>query len=193
VVIEKKNRSLRQSPLVNQQIIITRMNVRLGTSADWPAVLPMLRRHRALHEHWDAGLYALRPDAEERFKRWLGPASEDPRALLMVVEDDGGGSGDSGGGGGGALVGFLTALVEKELPMYVADEYAVIRDIWIEPAHRGRGLGKALVDAALRELDGMGLKQVRIHTAAANEPARKLLAACGFRVGTIDLVRELGG
>jgi ribosomal protein S18 acetylase RimI-like enzyme len=142
----------------------------------------MLRKHRALHEQWDEKLYALRDDAEERFKRWLGPASEDPRALLMVMEND-----------DGRVIGFLTALVEKDVPVYVADEYAVIRDIWIEPAQRGRGSGKALVDAALRELAGMGLQQVRIRTAAANEPARKLLAACGFRVGTIDLVRELDG
>src|SRR5688500_16847196 len=85
------------SSLRRQRIMIERMNVRLGTSGDWPAVLPMLREHRAMHEQWDAALYALRPDAEERFKRWLGPASEDPRALLMVVEGD-----------RGKLVGFLT-------------------------------------------------------------------------------------
>ena len=159
------------------------MNVRPGTSADWPVVLPMLREHRALHAQWDEALYALRPDAEERFKRWLGPASEDPRALLMVAEE----------APGGAIVGFLTALVEKDVPVYVRDEYAVIRDIWVEPRHRRRGAGKLLVEAALRELAEMGLKQVRVRTAAPNETAREMLLACGFRVGTIDLVRELDG
>ena len=156
------------------------MNVRLGTSGDWSAVLPMLRKHRALHEQWDKALYELRPDAETRFRRWLGPATEDPRAMLLVMEND-----DK------CVIGFLTALVEKDVPVYVADQYAVIRDIWIEPAHRRRGAGKGLVEAAVAELAAMGLKQVRIRTAAANEPVRKMLLTCGFRVGTIDMVREL--
>jgi GNAT superfamily N-acetyltransferase len=157
-------------------------NVRPGTSGDWAAVLPMLRKHRALHEEWDKALYALRPDAdaEARFKRWLGPAAEDPRALLLVMEND-----------DHRVIGFMTALVEKDVPIYVADEYAVIRDIWVEPAQRRHGAGKRLVEAAIAELSAMGLKQVRIRTAAANEPVRKMLLTCGFRVGTIDMVREL--
>ena len=92
------------------------MRVRLGTSADWPAVLPMLRKHRALHEGWDKELYALRADAEKRFRQWLGHAAEDPRALLMVME-----------GENGTIVGFLTALIEKDVPIYVADEFVIGR------------------------------------------------------------------
>ena len=160
---------------------MSHMNVRLGTSADWPAVLPMLRKHRALHRQWDEGLYALRPDAEERFRRWLGKAAEDPRALLLVIEER----------DGGGIIGFLTALIEKDVPIYVRDEYAVIRDIWVEPEHRRHKGGKILVEAALKELGEMGIVQVRVRTAAANTAAQKLLLSCGFRVGTIDLVREL--
>jgi ribosomal protein S18 acetylase RimI-like enzyme len=155
------------------------MNVRVGLPGDFPTVMPMLRQHLALHERWDPRRYALRPDADARFQRWLSTASEDPRALILVAEED------------GQILGFLAALVETDVPIYACDEYAVIFALWVEPAHRRRGAATALLDLAAREYAAMGIRQLRIRTATANAAGRAMLERAGFAPATVDLLREL--
>ena len=37
----------------------------------------------------------------------------------------------------------------------------------------------------------MGVKQVRLDTAVANEPAQKLFEACGFRASVVEMLVEV--
>ena len=115
------------------------MDVRFGNAGDFFAILPMMRKYRALHEQWDDSLYAIRPDAEARFHRWIGAAAQDPRSMLLVAEQD------------GQIVGFLVAIVETTLPIYQCDEYAVILELWVEPPYRRHGVAAALVERAATE------------------------------------------
>jgi len=154
------------------------MTIRLGTSADIKRVLPLMKKHRALHAEWDGAQYAIRPDADRVFQRWLGPATEDPRAILVLAEE------------GERIIGYLAAMVETDLPIFVHDEYAIIKGMWVEPDARRRGIAKALVTRACEEYAAMGLPQVRIRTASENESGRRMLQSCGFRVCTIDLLIE---
>ena len=155
------------------------MNVRVGLPGDLVTVMPMLRQHLALHERWDRRRYALRPDADAQFQRWLCAVSEDPRALVFVAEED------------GQVIGFLAALVETDVPIYACDEYAVVFALWVEPAQRRRGAATALLELAAREYAAMGIRQIRIRTAMANTPGRTLLERAGFSPATVDLLREL--
>ena len=155
------------------------MNVRVGLPGDLVKVMPKLREYHALHERWDRRRYALRPDADARFQRWLCAASEDPRALVMVAEED------------GLVIGFLAAWVETDVPIYECDEYAVIFALWIEPAQRRRGAATALLELAAREYAAMGIRQIRIRTAMANTAGRAMLERAGFSPATVDLLREL--
>jgi GNAT superfamily N-acetyltransferase len=156
------------------------MQIRVGTSADIKRVLPLMKKHRALHAEWDPAQYTLKPDADKQFQRWLGPVTEDPRSLLILAEEH-----------DGQLLGYLTAIVEKEIPIFACDEFAVIRGMWVEPHARHRGVGSGMVKRACDEIAAMGLPQLRIKTAAANDAGRKMLEKCGFRVATIDLLIEL--
>jgi ribosomal protein S18 acetylase RimI-like enzyme len=155
------------------------MNVRVGLPGDLVTVMPMLRQHHALHERWDRRRYALRPDADAQFQRWLCAASEDPRALVFVAEED------------GRVVGFLAALVETDVPIYACDEYVVVFALWVEPAQRRRGAATALLELAAREYAAMGVRQIRIRTATANTAGRSMLERAGFAPATVDLLREL--
>jgi ribosomal protein S18 acetylase RimI-like enzyme len=155
------------------------MNVRVGLPGDLVTVMPMLRQHHALHERWDRRRYALRPDADARFQRWLCAASEDPRALVFVAEEN------------GQVVGFLAAFVETDVPIYACDEYAVVFALWVVPAQRRRGAATALLELAAREYAAMGIRQMRIRTATANTAGRAMLERAGFSSATVDLLREL--
>jgi ribosomal protein S18 acetylase RimI-like enzyme len=153
--------------------------VRAAAAADVPAVLPMVRAICAQHETWDAARYPMRGDVVAMYERWLPLRAADPRSVFLVAEQ------------GGALAGFLVATVEANIPIYTLAEFGFIHDLWVEPAQRGQGLGGALVEEALRRFRAIGVTQVRLETAAANDTARRLFDSRGFRVGTIDMLRTL--
>jgi L-amino acid N-acyltransferase YncA len=139
----------------------------------------MMRQHRLRQHAFDPALYAPHPDAERRFQRWIGTVAEDPRATLLVVEDE------------AQIVGFLYATIEKELPIYQHEEFALVREWWVEPAFRGRGAGRALIERAAADLALAGVRQLRVRSPAADDEALAVLHRCGFRTGVCELVKEL--
>jgi GNAT superfamily N-acetyltransferase len=58
--------------------------------------------------------------------------------------------------------------------------------VFVHQAYRRRGVGAALVLAALRWGGRIGLGSGRAVTASENEPALRLLMSCGFRVSESD-------
>ena len=152
---------------------------RVANTGDFPAVFPMLRQHRLRQQQFDPALYQLHADAERRFLRWVGEVGEDPRSTLLVAEEQ------------GQIIGFVYAVVERDLPIYLHEEFAVVREWWVEPAFRRRGAGKALIDLAINELAGVGICQLRVRTASGDADARALLGRCGFRAGTCEMVKDL--
>ena len=155
------------------------MITRCGHAGDFEAVLPMMRKHRQQQQQHDPVLYQLHPDAEQRFRRWVGQKAEDPRSTLLVAEED------------GRIIGFLTASVEKDPPMYQHAEFALVREWWVEPEFSSLGAAKALIDRAAAEFAAIGIGQIRFRTCAPDEDARALLSSCGFRSGACEMVMEL--
>jgi ribosomal protein S18 acetylase RimI-like enzyme len=67
----------------------------------------------------------------------------------------------------------------------------VLYDIVVDPAHRGQGVGRLLLDATLEALKAKGAPRVVLSTAERNEPAQRLFARAGFRRTMIEMTREL--
>ena len=155
------------------------ISTRVGNAGDFHAVVPMMRRHRLRQQEFDPALYALHPDADRRFRLWIGAVIADPRATLLVAED------------AGQIVGFLYATIEKDLPIFLHDEFALVHEWWIEPAFRGRGAGKSLLAHAAAEFARAGVHQLRVRPAAADEEVCAVLHRCGFRPGVVELVKDL--
>lgn len=75
--------------------------------------------------------------------------------------------------------GSLAGAVRSELrPTGFIEGY--IRELATEPAHRGRGLGSALLGAAARELVARGSVAVRLHVRSSNPGALQLYQRLGF-------------
>jgi ribosomal protein S18 acetylase RimI-like enzyme len=155
------------------------MDIRAAKAADVPAVLPMVAKICALHEGWDSAKYGFLPQPQARYSRWLTGRADDPRSVFLVTEVD------------GKIVAFLIGMAEEEIPIYRLKEFGFIHDLWVEEDYRHEGIGRQMVMLAVEKFKEMGVKQVRLDTAAANEPARKLFASCGFRVSTIEMLVEL--
>ncbi|HJV23388.1 MAG TPA: GNAT family N-acetyltransferase [Holophagaceae bacterium] len=53
--------------------------------------------------------------------------------------------------------------------------------IAVDPARRGRGLGRELLKGAQAELRAQGIRELHLEVRAGNAAARALYAACGWR------------
>jgi GNAT superfamily N-acetyltransferase len=153
--------------------------VRAGNAGDMQLALPLLLERLKERAEFDPAYYGLKADAEKRFRHWLGPALEDPRHMLLVAE------------AGGAMVGCLAATVERDLPVFEIEEYAVVRMLWVEPGHRGRGIAGQLLERAAAEYAEMGVRQIRATVAAGRDVEHRVAGKAGFRAAAVTYLRDL--
>lgn len=156
------------------------MLIRPATAADVPAVLPMVEQISELHERWDPVKYAKGGDIAEMYRSWLTERARDGRSVFLVAERE-----------PGMIVGFLVATVEREIPIYKVKEFGFIHDVWVDAAYRNEGTARQMVMLAIERFSQLGVKQVRLETAATNDAARAAFAKCGFRVSTIDMLTQM--
>lgn len=158
--------------------------VRPATVADVPHVLPMVRAICDLHHGWDPDRYDFRDDIVDLYASWLPKRATDPRGVFLV--------GETRTDGAAVLVGFVIATIEREIPIFKFESIGFIHDLWVEPGYRRGGFGAALAREAAARLRALGVTQIRLDTAAANEPARRLFASVGFRPSTVQMVLAIG-
>jgi ribosomal protein S18 acetylase RimI-like enzyme len=134
------------------------------------------------HHDFDAARFiAATPQTEHGYGSYLGSQLGNPDIVVLVAED------------GGEVLGYTFAGVEGYDYMSLRGPAGVLHDIVVDPAHRGRGVGRALLDATLAELKTRGAPRVVLSTAERNEPAQRLFARAGFRRTMIEMTRELDG
>ena len=80
----------------------------------------------------------------------------------------------------GEIAGYVR--VAPATPLAATSHVRQIRGITVEPALRGRGIGRALVDAAIAEARRRGARRLTLRVFAPNEPARRLYESAGFVV-----------
>lgn len=81
----------------------------------------------------------------------------------------------------GRRVGFALVAEHRGLGFWrpvTAELVAIVLD----PAARGRGLGRALLRAAAREAESFGARELRLHTADDNTIAQSLFVAEGYEI-----------
>jgi ribosomal protein S18 acetylase RimI-like enzyme len=140
----------------------------------------------ALHERWDPAKYGFREHPEEMYRRWLTARSTDPRSVFLVADRSAKMLQDVP-----FLAGFLIGTIEREIPIYRLEEYGFIHDVWVEPTYRNEGIGRQMVMLAIERFRTIGVKQIRLDTAAPNEIARGLFKSCGFRPSVQEMLLEI--
>jgi ribosomal protein S18 acetylase RimI-like enzyme len=155
------------------------MTIRPAISADVPLVLAMVEKIAALHESWDPSKYGYVPNVASMYQNWMTSRTSDARSVFLVADR------------GDALAGFLIGTAEHEIPIYRLKEYGFIHDVWVEPEYRHEGIARQLTMMAIEKFAQMGLKQIRLDTATANDAARSLFTRCGFRPSVTEMLIEL--
>ena len=155
------------------------VTIRHGNAGDAEVAFPLMFQRLRERSAGGAASLALAPDAERRFRQWLGTALADSRHALLVAEDD------------GRIIGCLAALVERDLPIYEAEEYVAVRMLWVAPDRAAEGIARQLLDRAAREYAALGLRQMRIHTAADVPDEHRAAEEAGFHAAAVVYVRGL--
>lgn len=155
------------------------MTLRPGTVDDVPGVLPLVGKISALHKSWDVARFNFKDNIEELYRGWLTKRVDDPRSVFLVAERD------------SEIVAYVVGTVEPEIPIFWVPECGWIHDIWVEPEYRNEGVARQLVMLSIEKFKQIGVKQVRLHTAAANDVGRELFKSCGFRPCVVEMLAEI--
>lgn len=94
---------------------------------------------------------------------------------------------------GGEIVGFVSVRREAhpDIPLFQPLDFVLISDAWVDPDRRGRGVGRALFEAATRWAEARDLTRMRCTVWAANEAAHAFYLGLGFRPLSVDLELDL--
>lgn len=156
------------------------VTVRRAKTADMPGVGRLGAQLVRLHHEFDAERFiAASASTEKGYSSYLGSQLEEPDVVILVAES------------GGDVIGYTYAGVEGWDYMALRGPAGVLYDIIVDPAHRGEGIGRQLLDATLAVLAERGAPRVVLSTAEQNEPAQRLFASAGFRRTMIEMTREL--
>ena len=151
-----------------------------------PADLPTIGRLGALlvrlHHDFDPQRFiAATSRTEQLYASFLGSQLDEPNVVVLVAEGD------------GDVLGYTYSGVEDYDYMALRGPAGVLYDIVVDPEHRGKGVGRMLLDATLAALAARGAPRFVLSTAEQNESAQRLFARAGFRRTMVEMTRELDG
>lgn len=165
-----------------QQIDLSAVTIRPAAPGD----LAVLGRLGALlvrvHHDFDPQRFIpARPGVEHAYASFLGTQLQEPDVIVLVAERE------------GVVMGYTYAGVEGNDYMALRGPAGVLHDIVVDPAERGQGVGRMLLDATIAALRARGAPRVVLSTAERNEAAQRLFARAGFRRTMIEMTREMEG
>ena len=132
-----------------------------------------------LHHDFDPQRFIpATPRTEQGYGSFLGTQLDVTDVIVLVAERD------------GVVLGYSYAGLEGFDYMALRAPAGALYDIVVDPAYRGQGVGRLLLDATLAALAERGAPRVVLSTAAQNEPAQRLFARAGFRRTMIEMTRE---
>jgi len=156
--------------------------IRSATRADLPAIGRLGALLVRLHHDFDPQRFIpATPRTEQGYGSFIGTQLEVPDVIVLVAERD------------GEVLGYSYAGLEGFDYMALRAPAGALYDIVVDPAHRGHGVGRMLLDATLAALADRGAPRVVLSTAERNEPAQRLFARAGFRRTMIEMTRERDG
>jgi GNAT superfamily N-acetyltransferase len=137
------------------------MDIRDGTSADWPAIWPFLHRIVAAGDTFS---YAEDMDEQAARKMWL----QDPPGRTTVAVDP-----------NGAVLGSANMGPNHDGP----GAHVASGNFMVDPAHWGKGAGRALCEDALDWARRQGFRAMQFNAVAeSNTRAIALYCSLGFDV-----------
>lgn len=155
------------------------VTIRDATSDDVPALGRLGALLVRLHNELDPKRFIpATPKTEDNYGWFLGTQIEKPDVFVYVAETE------------GKVVGYAYAGMEGMDYMALRGPAGALYDIVVDPAYRGKGIGRLLLTSALAALRDRGAPRVVLSTTQGNEAAQHLFESAGFRRTMIEMTRE---
>ena len=136
-----------------------KIKTRLAEAKDLDAVAALFDGYRQFYEK-PADLALARRYLEERFRR--------KESVILIAEDE-----------AGEIVGF-TQLYPAFCSVLAARTF-VLYDLFVAPAARGTGAGRALMEVAEAHCRDAGAARMELETAKTNRIGQSLYESCGWK------------
>ena len=149
---------------------MTQVTTRLAEDRDLPVIAELFDAYRQFYE-----MPADLPLA----RRYIGERFERGESAILVAEDTRGG-----------IVGF-TQLYPAFCSV-LADRTYTLYDLFVTPAARGTGAGRALMEAAEAYARAHGAARLQLQTAVTNRVGQSLYESCGWKRDELFYVYEKG-
>ena len=154
--------------------------VRPATREDLPQIGPLAAMLVHAHHEFDPQrFFPATGSTPERYANFLGSQLGDADTVFLVAD------------AGGHIVGYTYAALEGYDYMALRGPAGVLHDIVVDPAHRGQGVGRLLLNATIDQLTSRGAPRVVLFTAEKNHAAQRLFAQFGFRPTMIEMTRDV--
>ncbi|MGC9050217.1 N-acetyltransferase family protein [Pyrobaculum sp.] len=141
--------------------------IRPATKEDLDSAVQLVVRLRKLNAEFDP-LLQVAPDVEQAARKYLENALNNPSSVLVVAVE------------GSKVVGLLKGDVEDRIFYY--PKYAgIIKDFYILPEYRRKGIGKRLMMEGVEQLRKRGAEVIMASFPALNEIAINFYKKMGFR------------
>lgn len=146
------------------------LQIRPARETDYDALCPLWRQGDDLHARLHPGFFRTAPGLPRSFgelSRMLAAREE----VLLVAEDS------------GVLVGLAHVRVfdTPEHPAKTRRRRGYLEDLVVLQDHRGRGVGRALMEAAAGWCTEQGGTQLLLTVWAGNDPAESFYRGLGYR------------
>ena len=144
------------------------VKVRKAGEKDLENVVELVVRLKRLNSEFDP-LLKVRDDIYVQVKNWVSGYLNNKGKLLLVAESD-----------DGRIIGTLVSEVRERL-FYEPRMEGVIMDFYIMPEFRRKGIGKMMMDEAIKMLREMGAHVISAEFPAQNQISVAFYRKYGFR------------
>jgi ribosomal protein S18 acetylase RimI-like enzyme len=159
---------------------MTNIRIRRATRDELPRVAALAGELVRMHHAVDAKRFFL-PDRVELGSAWgLGTELDRPGAVVLVALSE------------SRVVAYAYGTLEERDWNLLLDAHGAIHDVFVDTAERRSGVGRQILDAIIRELEGLGAERIVLGTMVSNLAAQALFQSVGFRPTLLEMTRERG-
>lgn len=144
-----------------------RLRVRLAEERDREQIIELLMRAKRLNEEFDP-LLKLSDELQQSMIEYVNGSLKSADSVVLVVEQ------------AGKVVGVLKADIVKRV-FYDPPLEGLIKELYILPEHRRKGVGKMLISEALRILKERGVGLITAEFPSQHKFATEFYEKMGFR------------